>query len=428
MPTLYDFFSLETDANFSLAPGENKQFTLTFIPHQAGNYNLGLSVHHDASELPAPISVNMRGQATENINSNELNCAVQIPLNCNLLYEGSTVNQDNTNNSYQGLPHNYNGGEVVHTFYPSATGTHEISFLDLANGFLDLIILDGCNNHSVIGKIFGGGGKRRNNFNLEKNTPYYFVVDGRDQTAGPYQIEIETCPSTINDGCIISSLDRIDFGFQEPGGTISYVEDLVIRNVSNNSPLEVSISFSGTNASDFSVAHTSFTLEPGEVQLVSPVWNAAANKDYDVEMRITHNSDVCISPIQIPVTGTTISRFTWTVPTDGTVFENQTISPISWMGNGTGTVEIQISLDGGVTWSPFFEKTNTGTHDFIPDGACTSKGKFRIRRFNTNDPWIESEGLFTVKDQIADPDMYFTNPLGNETYEAGDLLLSLIHI
>jgi len=93
---------------------------------------------------------------------------------------------------------------------------------------------------------------------------------------------------------------------------------------------------------------------------------------------------------------------------------------VSWSSDGvTGNVDIDISRDGGRTWSPLFtDIANDGNESFTVDGAASTQARIRVKMHSRPDISAQSARNFT----ISTPQLTVTAPTASSRAVIGQRL------
>lgn len=92
---------------------------------------------------------------------------------------------------------------------------------------------------------------------------------------------------------------------------------------------------------------------------------------------------------------------------------------ITWRTVGvTGNLDIELSLDGGATWTPLIENTpDDGSEAWTVSGPVTSSARIRISWRGHSNVFDASDSNFT----ITNPSIQVTSPSGGDRWRVGDL-------
>jgi hypothetical protein len=132
-----------------------------------------------------------------------MNCANAVSLNSGVWYNGNTkLNGDSTLHTYMHLT-NMTGKEIIHTITASYNGVASIEFSESIMGELSCLVLNGC-NENLLDRLIRIWNKddtiTRQEYEVSKNTTYYFVVDAENFLSGAYNIRItmpDSCPEPL---------------------------------------------------------------------------------------------------------------------------------------------------------------------------------------------------------------------------------------
>ncbi|MEM9846513.1 MAG: pre-peptidase C-terminal domain-containing protein [Bacteroidota bacterium] len=136
-------------------------------------------------------------------------CANPEIVGCDATFNGNTANGSNVFEDY-GLPNDYFGKEIIHSFTPNTTGLTIVDLTNL-NADLDLFLLFDCNPNFVVGNSTNLGTNSESiTANLIAGATYYILVDAKGANVeSTYTIStgcMDPCeaPIAINCGDVVS--------------------------------------------------------------------------------------------------------------------------------------------------------------------------------------------------------------------------------
>jgi hypothetical protein len=386
------FTLLSGPINFNLTPGQSVTYQFRFQPTSGGSFSLPFLLNHNGKNYSTPVSVNLTGTATVSTGGGgSVSCASAIALTCDNIVNSTTAGGTSQVSNYGTLPYIYNGAEKVYSFIPSASGYHKIEF----SGKMTTFILTNCSNTSTyIADVSGIEW-----VNLTIGTTYYFVVDGFDNTSGSFSLKVSNCPTpltTVQNSCIRSSNSLVDYGLELTGSSRSATISITNR---TSQYQDLTFSFTGTDASLFTMSGSNAYLNANETKSYDIYWNA--NPSGNAYQRATLNitTPTCTSPLKVNLQGKVIPTFNFTRPVGGEIFYlgADPDNIVNWTTDYGGTTyDLQYSVDGGISWlneSASGQADGSGSYNiwFTGSNDCTTKGKIRMRVPGT-DNWYESQG------------------------------------
>lgn len=432
-------FEIQSLTNsFYLQPGEFQDFYVRYTPTAYGSVSVPIYINHNATNYGCNYGVNMTAQTTAPpIQINEkLDCSEAVALNCGITYNGTTSGAVNKVSHYgengEYFPISEDGPEKVHTFTAGSTGISNFVFNETATGNLDLYVLSSCGDMQHTLAHVGGGIDIRGSFDVTAGQTYYFVVDGENGASGDYSLKIE-CPAGSSSGggggisCATINKSSIDFGFIGSG---SYGQQYFTINNPTNQYTQGWVKFEGQHGNYFGIwvpnvgylTEYYYSLNPNESITLEVMVNASINANFSAQAKITFEGSCTSSPYYIALKAINIPTINWLTQFDRKSFDlcyspNNTIQWTSNALNPYSDAAIEYSLDGGLNWLPYFYSppnnicgggsgsncvANDGEDSFNSMGQYTRFGKIRIRYdcYDTNLPWIISDGFFTVKDPL----------------------------
>ena len=120
-----------------------------------------------------------------------------------------------------------------------------------------------------------------------------------------------------------------------------------------------------------------------------------------------------------------VQRITVTSPNGGENWAVGSTQTIIWTSKGvTGNVNIQLSRNGGTSWTTIISNTtNDGNQNWVVTGPVTTQARIRVVSVAAPDVFDASDANFTVQRITV------TSPNGGENWAVGSTqALSLIHI
>ena len=143
-----------------------------------------------------------------------MNCSSAVGLQNGVWYHGNTSTNGVANISNYSWFFDLDNKEVIHEFTPDYSGLAKLTFTEVLDGELNLILLSGCNENACInsfGLYHGMGDTLQQEFYVSAGLTYYLVADGNNQygnAEGAYSLKLdfpEECPTPVISG---SSTDK----------------------------------------------------------------------------------------------------------------------------------------------------------------------------------------------------------------------------
>lgn len=365
-------FSSSAFGATSLAPNATTTVTVSFTPSTSGAKSATLQIaSNDADENPFDIQLTGTGGAPE-IN-------VEEPVNTSLV-DGATTT------SFGSVPLSQNS---VKTFTIRNTGGQPLTGLGLSVGgtnsgdfaAANLSATSLASNATATFTVTftpGAGGSRNATLQIASNdsdeNPFDINLSGLG--ADP-EIEVEYPAATaLTDGS-----STVDWGAETVGQPAS--KTFTIRNSGTTTLSGLSISFAGTNASDFSAGSLPATIAPGATATVSVSFNPGAPGARSASLVIASN-DADENPFNVNLTGSgltseiTIEEPVNTPLTDGSTTIDygeqfalsQSVKTFTIRNEGTGDL-INLSLSVGGAHAGQFVAGNLGATTLAPGASTT---------------------------------------------------------
>jgi hypothetical protein len=422
------FNLLSGPINFNLSPGQSVNYNFRFQPTTGGTFTLPFKINHNAGNYSSPLSVNLSGSSPTSTSSEVLNCTGAATLSCGVVYSGTTTGGTNNVTFYDNWYVYANGPEKVHKFISPTSGRLRVKFSESIAGNLLLFVSSSCSKSSVI-KMVNGAVDSDVFIDVIANQTYYFTVDGQDGTNGAYSLLL-ICPNVplppSTGGCLSGNVTSLNWGYVQAGSSWTHPTRITITNTSSSQPIAGNIIFTGPDAAKFDVLQSTYqSVGAGQSFTVDVILNGNESKDYSAYLTFVDNNQTCTNQIKISLNATTVPYFNITRPSGGETMYmgDQPENNLTWNTNlpQNSIVEIQVSYDGGVTWSNSITVNNVGSFQYPFGTVCTEKGKVRMRS-TPNEPWVISSGFFKVKERPDTNTFYMLFPNGNNTFTGGQIV------
>ncbi len=136
--------------------------------------------------------------------SGTMNCSSAVSLQNSVWYNGNTSTNGEANISDYSWFFDLDNKEVIHEFTPEYSGFAKLTFTEVLEGDLNLILLSGCNENACINSFalfHEMGDTLQQEFYVAGGITYYLVADGNNQNGnseGAYSLKIEfpsECPT-----------------------------------------------------------------------------------------------------------------------------------------------------------------------------------------------------------------------------------------
>jgi hypothetical protein len=139
-------------------------------------------------------------------NAGVMNCSSAVGLQNGVWYHGNTSTNGSANISDYSWFFGLENKEVIHEFTPSFSGMAKLTFTEVLDGNLNLILLSGCNENACINSFalyHEMSDTLQQEFYVIAGITYYLVADGTNQygnAEGAYSLKIDfpdECPSPV---------------------------------------------------------------------------------------------------------------------------------------------------------------------------------------------------------------------------------------
>ncbi|MBI2853863.1 MAG: matrixin family metalloprotease [Chloroflexi bacterium] len=152
----------------------------------------------------------------------------------------------------------------------------------------------------------------------------------------------------------------------------------------------------------------------------STTWKVSGTATANALVRVSNPLASDVSNAEFTITGPPPPSITVTSPDGGETWESATTQTITWTSASlTGAVKIELSRDGGATWSTIVPATpNTGSKTWKVSGTATTQARVRVSSLTSKSIMDSSNTDFTITGPPP-PTIAVTSPNGGESWAVG---------
>jgi pimeloyl-ACP methyl ester carboxylesterase len=241
----------------------------------------------------------------------QLNCANTIPIQCGVVFSGTSSTDSSFVNTYGCNSWTETGPERIHTITPSFSGQLTATISNFT-GDLDVYILGSCNPTNCLGIVSSNQAVYDS---VIAGQTYYIVVDADDGSGGAYDLIVD-CPQqpdtgdysfvlcSINPDTILTG-DSVEIGYSITNSGNSYLDTNSVQVYFSTDQI--------LDNGDVLVLNTNLdSMAPGDTIIVSDsvFINAAAGVYYSIiivdsvnmYVELNENNNNCIQPFYVDST------------------------------------------------------------------------------------------------------------------------------